>query len=162
MPTFDEMLYGSPIACPERLDRSVLNYTLGSLHRIDAYLRQVRRRVDDLEGVMFLDTALAIARYVSEVIRRNPSEGGLRHARHLVRRYQSGTALEFRNVVDVVLRILLRPAKSDRLPWLESLAGEIAKENDHCAFDSVYEFAACAMTARGVSACPSGRDGTAM
>jgi len=63
------------IAFPEQLDRSRLDYSLESLRTIDQYLGQVRTQQDGLVGLTYLNTIVAVACYLGEVIRRGTPEG---------------------------------------------------------------------------------------
>jgi len=58
------------IVLPERLDRSQLDFSQGSLHRIDDYLNAVHDSGDTSVGLSLLTTIWATALYVGEIIRR--------------------------------------------------------------------------------------------
>lgn len=59
------------IARPEQLERSQLDFTLKSLHAVDRYLDRLRVQHDGPGGADFINTVVAVACYLGEVIRRS-------------------------------------------------------------------------------------------
>ena len=59
------------IVLPARLDRSKLDFSLESLHRIDEYLNEVHDNEQTTVGTSLLTTIWAVALYVGEIIRRS-------------------------------------------------------------------------------------------
>ena len=140
------------IACPEQLERSRLNYTLGSLHVIDQYLGQVRARQDGLEGIVFLNTVVAAACYLGEVIRRGTPEGECHWIRAPAAASAStNTGINLGDFANIVLNIrgAEQPLRLTRIvARIASSAGQQA---------STYEYAVVAMKRIWISATTTDR-----
>jgi hypothetical protein len=58
------------MACPESLERGLLDYSLESLHVIDRYLHCVHAVQDGIPTIAYANTIMGMAIYIGEVIRR--------------------------------------------------------------------------------------------
>jgi hypothetical protein len=135
------------IAFPELLARSRLDFTLGSLHAIDDYLRQVRAQQDGLAGVIYLNTVVAVACYLGEVIRRGTPEGECQWLRAPpASQDTSHTGINLGDFADIVLG-----AKgSDQSLRLTRVVARIVGSNGRQS--STHEYAVAAMKLIWVSA----------
>jgi hypothetical protein len=135
------------IALPDQLERSRLDFTLESLHAIDRYLDRVRARQDGLAGFVYLNTVVAVACYLGEVIRRGTPVGECQWMR------APGTMLDSTST-DIRLGefadIVLVANGSDRPLRLARVVARFVSSNGHQS--STYEYAVVAMKRVWVSA----------
>ena len=140
------------IACPEQLERSRLDFTLQSLHVIDRYLGQVRAQQDGLEGVIYLNTVVAAACYLGEVIRRGTPEGECHWLRaSATAQDDTNTGINLGDFSD----IMLGAKGADRPLRLTRVVARIASGAGHQA--STYEYAVVAMKRIWISATTADR-----
>ncbi|MDE2220366.1 MAG: hypothetical protein KGJ52_08315, partial [Gammaproteobacteria bacterium] len=106
------------IAFPEQLERSRLDFTLASLRALDRYLDRVRIRQDGLEGYIHLNTVVAVACYLGEVIRRGTPAGECQWVRAAnVAADGANTGVHLGDFADVVLAVRgsVRPLRLTRV-----------------------------------------------
>jgi len=149
---YSDMLLGKvsgehSIAFPELLDRTRLDFTLDSLHGIDQYLEQVRAQQDGLAGVLYLNTIVAAACYLGEVIRRGTPGGECQWVRAALSTQDSAqTGINLGDFTDIVLA-----SKGSAKPL--RLTGVVARIASNSGYQSsAYEYAVLAMKRIWISA----------
>ena len=143
---------GLTIACPEQLERSRLDFTLESLHVIDRYLGQVRARQDGLERVIYLNTVVAAACYLGEVIRRGTPGGECHWLRASAATHDdTHTGINLGDFAD----IMLGAKGADQPLRLTRVVARIASGAAPLA--STYEYAVVAMKRIWISATTADR-----
>ncbi len=154
---YSDMLLGKAsgersVAFPEQLDSSQLDFTLDSLRGIDRYLEQVRAQHDGLSGLLYLNTVVAVACYLGEVIRRGTPGGECQWVRAAQSTLDSSqTGINLGDFTDIVLA-----SKGAATPL--RLTGVVARMAGSGGYQSsVYEYAVLSMKKIWISATTSER-----
>jgi hypothetical protein len=142
---YGDMLLGKvagdhSIAFPEQLERTRLDFSLASLHVIDRYLGQVRVQQDGLAGVTYLNTVVAVACYLGEVIRRGTPGGECHWLRVLsMGKDDTDTGINLGDFADIMLGC----RGSDQPLRLTRVVARLVSTSGHES--SAYEYAVVAI-----------------